>query len=72
MTMASADGAAGAVVVDDGAGAVGTTAIDEELYSRQLYVMGHQAQRRMAASRVLLVGLRGLGVEIGACGSAMH
>eukprot|EP01036_Dinobryon_divergens_P046967 gene46967-62879_t len=38
--------------------------IDEGLYSRQLYVMGHEAQRRMAASNVLLVGMNGLGVEV--------
>lgn len=37
--------------------------VDEALYSRQLYVMGHEAQRRMAESNVLLVGLNGLGVE---------
>jgi ubiquitin-activating enzyme E1 len=37
--------------------------IDESLYSRQLYVMGHEAQRRMAGSSVLIVGLNGLGVE---------
>lgn len=42
--------------------------IDEGLYSRQLYVMGHEAQRRMAASDVLVAGLNGLGVEIGALG----
>eukprot|EP00462_Mataza_sp_D1_P025955 CAMPEP_0175127644 /NCGR_PEP_ID=MMETSP0087-20121206/4495_1 /TAXON_ID=136419 /ORGANISM="Unknown Unknown, Strain D1" /LENGTH=1019 /DNA_ID=CAMNT_0016409633 /DNA_START=13 /DNA_END=3072 /DNA_ORIENTATION=- len=38
--------------------------VDEALYSRQLYVMGHEAQRKMQNSNVLLVGLRGLGVEI--------
>eukprot|EP00736_Rhodelphis_marinus_P008560 Rmarinus@m.25111 len=38
--------------------------IDEGLYSRQLYVMGHEAQRRMMTSNVLLIGLKGLGVEI--------
>jgi ubiquitin-activating enzyme E1 len=38
--------------------------VDEKLYSRQLYVMGHEAQRRMMNSRVLLVGLGGLGMEI--------
>jgi len=38
-------------------------AIDENLYSRQLYVMGHAAMERMARSDVLLVGLNGLGVE---------
>lgn len=39
-------------------------AIDESLYSRQLYVLGHEAMRRMATSDVLISGLGGLGVEI--------
>ena len=39
-------------------------AIDEALYSRQLYVLGHEAMRRMQQSTVLIVGLKGLGVEI--------
>lgn len=34
--------------------------------SRQLYVLGHDAMRRMASSNVLIAGLKGLGVEIGA------
>ena len=38
--------------------------IDESLYSRQLYVLGHEAMKRMGLSDVLIVGLRGLGVEI--------
>ncbi|XP_037971257.2 ubiquitin-like modifier-activating enzyme 1 [Plutella xylostella] len=38
--------------------------IDEGLYSRQLYVLGHEAMRRMASSDVLISGLGGLGVEI--------
>ncbi|KAI9815354.1 MAG: E1 ubiquitin-activating protein [Thelocarpon impressellum] len=38
--------------------------IDESLYSRQLYVLGHEAMKRMSASNVLIVGLKGLGVEI--------
>jgi ubiquitin-activating enzyme E1 len=38
--------------------------IDESLYSRQLYVFGHEAQKRMAKSDVLILGLNGLGVEI--------
>ncbi|KAJ7591324.1 ubiquitin activating enzyme [Mycena floridula] len=38
--------------------------IDEGLYSRQLYVLGHEAMKRMAVSNVLIVGARGLGVEI--------
>ncbi|KAK4454378.1 hypothetical protein QBC34DRAFT_158095 [Podospora aff. communis PSN243] len=41
-----------------------TTEIDESLYSRQLYVLGHEAMKRMSASNVLIVGLKGLGVEI--------
>lgn len=39
--------------------------IDENLYSRQLYVIGHDAMQRMQKSNVLIVGLNGLGVEIG-------
>lgn len=38
--------------------------IDEGLYSRQLYVLGHEAMRRMQASNVLICGMGGLGVEI--------
>ncbi|KAL7535827.1 hypothetical protein ACHAXR_006761 [Thalassiosira sp. AJA248-18] len=38
--------------------------VDEKLYSRQLYVMGHEAQRRMMASRAVLIGVSGLGVEV--------
>lgn len=33
--------------------------------SRQLYVLGHDAMKRMANSNVLVAGLKGLGVEIG-------
>jgi ubiquitin-activating enzyme E1 len=43
---------------------VGNNEIDESLYSRQLYVLGHEAMKRMSASNVLVVGLKGLGVEI--------
>lgn len=39
--------------------------IDEGLYSRQLYVFGHEAQLKMQNTSVLVVGLKGLGVEIG-------
>ncbi|XP_067854572.1 ubiquitin-like modifier-activating enzyme 1 [Heptranchias perlo] len=38
--------------------------IDEGLYSRQLYVLGHEAMKRMKNSNVLISGMRGLGVEI--------
>ena len=44
--------------------AAGKNEIDESLYSRQLYVLGHEAMKRMGASNVLIVGLKGLGVEI--------
>lgn len=54
-----------------GSNSVGTSAggapggdIDESLYSRQLYVLGHDAMRRMAKSDILICGLGGLGVEI--------
>ncbi|CAK7893465.1 ubiquitin-activating enzyme E1 1 [[Candida] anglica] len=39
-------------------------AIDEGLYSRQLYVMGKEAMMKMQNASVLVVGLNGLGVEI--------
>mmetsp|Transcript_13958 Transcript_13958/g.17541 ORF Transcript_13958/g.17541 Transcript_13958/m.17541 type:complete len:1022 (+) Transcript_13958:91-3156(+) len=42
----------------------GNNEIDESLYSRQLYVMGHEAQRRMANSNVLISCLNGVGVEV--------
>lgn len=38
--------------------------IDEGLYSRQLYVLGHEAMKRMGQSNILISGMRGLGVEI--------
>ncbi|KAG7745711.1 hypothetical protein KL932_000741 [Ogataea haglerorum] len=39
-------------------------AIDEGLYSRQLYVLGKEAMLKMASSNVLIIGLKGLGIEI--------
>uniref|UniRef100_A0A6A7FQJ3 E1 ubiquitin-activating enzyme n=1 Tax=Hirondellea gigas TaxID=1518452 RepID=A0A6A7FQJ3_9CRUS len=47
-----------------GAGGDAAMDIDESLYSRQLYVLGHDAMRRMANSDVLIAGLGGLGVEV--------
>ncbi|XP_048874261.1 ubiquitin-like modifier-activating enzyme 1 isoform X1 [Brienomyrus brachyistius] len=38
--------------------------IDESLYSRQLYVLGHDAMSRMKSANVLISGMGGLGVEI--------
>jgi ubiquitin-activating enzyme E1 len=40
-----------------------TEVVDEGLYSRQLYVMGFEAQRRLGAADVLLYGMNGLGAE---------
>ena len=39
--------------------------IDDSLYSRQRYVLGDQAMKRMARANVLLCGMGSLGVEIG-------
>ena len=38
--------------------------IDENLYSRQLYVIGVEAMKKLAQASVLISGLGGLGVEI--------
>lgn len=38
--------------------------IDESLYSRQLYVVGKDAMKKMMSSKVLVMGLDGLGQEI--------
>lgn len=38
--------------------------IDESLYSRQLYVLGKEAMLKMQNSNVLIIGLKGLGIEI--------
>ena len=42
-----------------------TNTIDESLYSRQLYVLGEEAMKKMNASSALIIGMKGLGVEIG-------
>lgn len=39
--------------------------IDKELYSRQLYVLGEEAMKKMIKSKILIIGLNGNGVEIG-------
>lgn len=41
-----------------------TNTIDESLYSRQLYVLGHDAMQNMNKSNILIIGMGGLGVEI--------
>ncbi|XP_053172393.1 ubiquitin-like modifier-activating enzyme 1 [Scomber japonicus] len=38
--------------------------IDEGFYSRQLYVLGHDAMHRMGTANVLIAGMGGLGIEI--------
>ncbi|EDQ87461.1 uncharacterized protein MONBRDRAFT_33365 [Monosiga brevicollis MX1] len=38
--------------------------IDEGLYSRQLYVLGHEAMMKMKNSDVLISGVGGVGIEI--------
>ncbi|CAI9728990.1 ubiquitin-like modifier-activating enzyme 6 [Octopus vulgaris] len=40
------------------------TEIDDSLYSRQRYVLGDTAMKRMAQASVLLYGVGGLGIEI--------
>ncbi|XP_062853593.1 ubiquitin-like modifier-activating enzyme 1 isoform X2 [Trichomycterus rosablanca] len=41
-----------------------TDIIDEGLYSRQLYVLGHDAMQCMGKANVLISGMKGLGVEV--------
>uniref|UniRef100_A0A672I9D2 E1 ubiquitin-activating enzyme n=1 Tax=Salarias fasciatus TaxID=181472 RepID=A0A672I9D2_SALFA len=41
----------------------GSEGIDEGFYSRQLYVLGHEAMHRMGSASVLIAGMKGLGVE---------
>ena len=55
------DGEASALAVGAGEG---EDKMDEALYSRQLYVFGHDAMKKMQQSNILLIGLAGLGVEI--------
>ncbi|XP_061430031.1 ubiquitin-like modifier-activating enzyme 1 isoform X2 [Lethenteron reissneri] len=38
--------------------------IDEEYFSRQLYVLGHEATRRIQETHVLVSGMHGLGLEV--------
>lgn len=41
-----------------------SNSIDEGLYSRQLYVLGKEAMLKMQHASVLIIGLKGLGIEI--------
>ncbi|KYQ94030.1 ubiquitin activating enzyme E1 [Tieghemostelium lacteum] len=38
--------------------------IDDALYSKQLYVLSHEAMQKITSTSVLVVGLTGLGIEI--------
>ena len=50
---------------EDGVTATATAMeIDEDLHSRQLAVYGRDSFRRLARARALVIGARGLGVEI--------
>lgn len=44
-----------------------STPLDESLYSRQIYVLGHEAMNKMRESNVLISGLGGVGVELAKC-----
>lgn len=46
--------------------------LDEDLHSRQLAVYGRESMRKMAAAQVLILGLNGLGVEIGGFTFGLH
>ncbi|KAK1748781.1 ubiquitin-activating enzyme E1 [Skeletonema marinoi] len=61
VTMSSSDSDA---VMD---GKPAAAEVDEKLYSRQLYVMGHEAQRRMMSSRAVVIGLSGLASNVVLC-----
>lgn len=38
--------------------------LDEQLYSRQLYAIGHDAMKKINETNILIVGMSGLGTEI--------
>lgn len=40
------------------------TKIDEDLYSRQLFVLGHEAMKNISSSNILFIGLSGPATEI--------
>ncbi|SPQ99934.1 Ubiquitin-like 1-activating enzyme E1A [Plasmodiophora brassicae] len=47
-----------------GNGTAASPAMDEQLYSRQLYLLGHEAMQAMQTSTVMVVGVGGVGMEI--------
>jgi len=52
------------VTTNGTSGAGDPKAIDEGLYSRQLFVLGKEAMERMQSASVLISGMKGLGIEI--------
>ena len=38
--------------------------IDDDLYSRQIIFLGMETMKKISQLRILIIGLRGLGVEI--------
>ena len=51
-------------VVDNAMSQGNDEKIDESLYSRQLYVLGEEAMKKMSKSSVLIAGLGPTGVEV--------
>ena len=49
-----------------------TTTVDENLYSRQIGVYGLSTMKKLMGMRVLIVGLKGVGVETGAYTAAFR
>lgn len=46
--------------------------LDEDLHSRQIAVYGREAMTTLGTARILISGLNGLGVEIGAPLACSH
>ena len=45
-------------------GVNGESGVDENLYSRQIYVIGTDGMKKLAYTKILITGLSGLGVEV--------
>ncbi|KAJ7303865.1 hypothetical protein JRQ81_011373 [Phrynocephalus forsythii] len=59
-------GSTGIIIIPSGGGGGGGIISEEEAaqYDRQIRLWGLEAQKRLRASRVLLVGMKGLGAEV--------
>lgn len=49
---------------DGNGGLAESSGVDEALYSRQLYVLGRDAQKKLSTAHVLVFGMNGVGAEI--------